>query len=83
MSSQKAIAAVRQFAPAKDNGVSFVKELTIGLVLGLAAGAVWKVDLRPPSPPRSLLSRTPGSASRSIIPCPSLVAAVLRRPRHA
>jgi len=51
MSSQKAIAAVRQFAPAKDNGVSFVKELTIGLVLGLAAGAVWKVDLRPAPPP--------------------------------
>ena len=64
MSSQKAIAAVQQFAPAKHGGVSFVKELTIGLVLGLAAGGVWKVcpwllHLPPPPPP------VPSPASQS------------------
>ena len=74
MSSQKAIAAVRQFAPAKDNGVSFVKELTIGLVLGLAAGGVWKVNLRrrPPSPGRPSFPDPgfPETANRSMQPLP-------------
>ncbi len=51
MSGQTAIAAVKQFAAhgAGSSKVSFVKELSIGMVLGLGAGMLWKVIL-PPSP---------------------------------
>ena len=53
MSGQTAIAAVKQFKAhgAGPSKVSFIKELSIGMVLGLSAGMLWKVTFPPyPSP---------------------------------
>ena len=43
--SSNIIRASQQFAKAGSSDVSIVKELLIGLSLGLAAGSVWKVRL--------------------------------------